>query len=284
MKGMKRGSTLQGFTLIELLIVIVILALLAAIVLPAFTSARESARRASCLSNSRQIGLAFLLYTQDNNRFLPAMTCDDCHGQGCATYFPGSRNWALAIYPYIKNGQVYVCPSDTDKAGMAYQNWRPMLLDAQWPGVTATSTNEELSRAFPLSYASNRYLSKTMEDRPGGMPDSSLGPGGRHLVTVKRPEKVFLFTELGAMKDGGLSVPDNFGGWYGDIPLNKPTPNLRFWPRGRRHLGGRIFAFCDGHAKFFKDPDVDPETTDYSKLRDVIYPALGVYTFASTRD
>jgi prepilin-type N-terminal cleavage/methylation domain-containing protein/prepilin-type processing-associated H-X9-DG protein len=95
-----------GFTLIELLVVIAIIAILAAILFPVFGRARENARRSSCLSNSKQIGLATLQYAQDYDERLPTNTS-------------GNVNLNVVLQPYIKSTQVFVCPSQTtytDKA------------------------------------------------------------------------------------------------------------------------------------------------------------------------
>ena len=91
----------EGFTLIELLVVIAIIALLAAILLPVFQSARERARQSSCSSNEKQIGLAIIQYEQDFDEMMPKDTC----GQ------PGS-NWAYLIYPYVKSKGVFNCPDN----------------------------------------------------------------------------------------------------------------------------------------------------------------------------
>lgn len=89
----------RGFTLIELLVVIAIIAILAAILFPVFARAREKARQTSCLSNLKQIGLGALMYAQDYDEILPS----------------GARQEAVAWYdiiqPYIKNKQIFVCPS-----------------------------------------------------------------------------------------------------------------------------------------------------------------------------
>jgi prepilin-type N-terminal cleavage/methylation domain-containing protein/prepilin-type processing-associated H-X9-DG protein len=113
----------RGFTLIELLVVIAIIAILASILFPVFGRARENARRSSCLSNMKQLGLGFMQYTQDYDERLPLAE----HGTPATggpgwiyyTVFP-ARDTAKAyrpdsgsLYPYIKSVQVYVCPSDT---------------------------------------------------------------------------------------------------------------------------------------------------------------------------
>jgi prepilin-type N-terminal cleavage/methylation domain-containing protein/prepilin-type processing-associated H-X9-DG protein len=116
----------QGFTLIELLVVIAIVGILAAILFPVFSRARESARRASCQSNMKQLALGFLQYTQDYNERLPggsAWRFPEAHAAGGANWVvvppdPGCTDSSPcqpdvgAIFPYIKNTQVYICPSD----------------------------------------------------------------------------------------------------------------------------------------------------------------------------
>ena len=100
---MKRSVFRRGFTLIELLIVISIIALLAAILFPVFSKARESARRASCQSNMKQIGLAFMLYTQDYDERVPCRSA--AIGSGTAAELD------LSLLPYTKSKQIFACPS-----------------------------------------------------------------------------------------------------------------------------------------------------------------------------
>ncbi len=90
-----------GFTLIELLVVIAIIAILAAILFPVFARAREKARQTSCLSNVKEIVLAGLMYMQDYDETLAI----GWENGGEPSY------WYPRWYPYIKNVQIFDCPS-----------------------------------------------------------------------------------------------------------------------------------------------------------------------------
>ena len=146
MKFTNKGA----FTLIELLVVIAIIAILAAILFPVFGRARENARRSSCQSNLKQIGLALEQYTQDFDERYPF-----------ADHSGGS--WRAVIQPYLKSTQVFRCPSNTanttqdsyaavvarwgDYAGAMNVNWigggiRPTSL-SQFPSPSTTLVTVE---------------------------------------------------------------------------------------------------------------------------------------------
>ena len=127
---MPRTNLKKGFTLIELLVVIAIIAILAAILFPAFARARENARKTACLSNLKQLGLGFEQYKQDYDGRFPGAgqfqkwTNDGHWVKGTAAasmtdsagaYTSGTANVENgALFPYVKSNQIYICPSIPD--------------------------------------------------------------------------------------------------------------------------------------------------------------------------
>jgi prepilin-type N-terminal cleavage/methylation domain-containing protein/prepilin-type processing-associated H-X9-DG protein len=158
----------RGFTLIELLVVIAIIAILAAMLFPVFARARESARKIQCLSNVKNIAMAFQLYFTDFDRYPPAehdpnvikfFTDKGCTTTpGCCTY-PTNVNpylrWQVCIDEYVKNRDIWRCPSAhwIHTAGSIYgqvnwfqelqNNWQLCACGDTWPpgwGGSATDT------------------------------------------------------------------------------------------------------------------------------------------------
>jgi prepilin-type N-terminal cleavage/methylation domain-containing protein len=112
----------RGFTLIELLVVIAIIAILAAILFPVFAKAREKARQTSCLSNLKQLALASLMYAQDYDEMMPGQYGTEGDPTPWSNWddpvnCPGG--WRIKILPYIKNAQIYQCPSVPSGPGLS---------------------------------------------------------------------------------------------------------------------------------------------------------------------
>jgi len=117
----------RGFTLIELLVVIAIIAILAAILFPVFARAREKARQTSCLSNMKQISLGIVMYAQDYDETMvrnATAVYDFEAPDGTPIHIvpQSAMLWMYLTYPYVKNVDIYNCPSYSDK-------WSPSAYD-----------------------------------------------------------------------------------------------------------------------------------------------------------
>lgn len=279
MHSLSRFRSQRAFTLIELLVVIAIIAILAAILFPVFAQAREAARKASCLSNMRQIGTATMMYTQDYDELFPQTgwqgpCTDPVTRRNGDAYFSGVFAFPMASAPYIKNWKVFSCPSDPDKGGWGKPRsycYEAQLLAVNMPGAYPGMRNTpgELEKVFPLSYAGNYFLNKAYLRR-GSMFDM-VG-----LFDMAAPAQLFYITDVGSFRGNGL----NFAGWYIAPGYGNSAAATGRWPRGKRHAEGRNWVFCDGHVKWVKDPPF-VDGSGRAKSQGVItaeYRKMGIYT------
>ncbi|MCW3060907.1 MAG: prepilin-type N-terminal cleavage/methylation domain [Capsulimonas sp.] len=189
-------QTRFGFTLIELLVVIAIVCILAALIFPAFASSRAKARQSVCASNLRQLGVAFTLYSDDNDQYFP-------HGGDAVDKNTGIWNTAEGgdfgndvqqmpaltdlLSPYIKSKEIWRCPSDSGgdfvDAGM---------------GAIPLSARPSYYEQFGLSYSYRTELGlkrKSISETAAYEPLPPYTPHGLSEINV-------LF--------------DNIGSWHGD--------------------------------------------------------------------
>jgi len=159
MNGARNLQKRKGFTLIELLVVIAIIAILAAILFPVFQKVRENARRTSCASNEKQIGLAFIQYQQDADEQTP----------GSAQWGYG---WAEKLQPFVKSAQVFQCPDDSH-------------------GID-TNTTAGAPQVTRISYAMNGNLRQNCSDHNGG---GGKFCGGSALSLFNAPSSTVLIVE-----------------------------------------------------------------------------------------
>ena len=220
-----------AFTLVELLVVIGIIALLIAILLPSLGRAREQSQRVACLSNLRQLGTAFVMYTNANRGSFPRPAVDMRFEDWI--YWHSGRNLDESrLTPYMSsngkfNPAFFRCPNDTE--------WQ--------------------TRAYKYSYSINEYIS---------------GYAGYNHPTlkfnqIKRPsEKILLIDESAVTVDDGCWAPQNYPFDGQNLLANRHDKKAEM--KKDKNAGRGNVLFADGHADFIQRKDsLDPMWHDPNK-------------------
>ncbi len=205
-----------GFTLIELLVVMAIISILAALLLPALSTAREMGRSAVCISNLRQLYLAAVLYTEDYDGWYPPAAADIMHAN--LQRWHGIRETLSApfdpakgpLYPYLQTGKIKEDPT-----------FKKFYQD---------------SGAFELGTGGYGYNSQYV----GGSPDNLEIPA--RVNQIRNPSQTIMFADSAFLSGGKLIeysfVTAPYWSW------GKADPSIHF-----RHRGKANIAFCDGHVE-----------------------------------
>ncbi len=195
-----------GFTLLELLVVLGILSLLTAILFPVFARAREKGRRTVCQSNLKQIALAVQQYVQDNSQM-----------------YPLENTWQNDVYTYIKNRQVYRCPSDQDEDMSTEQiiTGSPGSLEVSPVDYKYNWTRLNIVQSISLPLPPNNYR---------GINDSAIAS----------PATVWLNMDLGYETEDDVLQ-------YG--PEIDSSCGRSFYGSSQ-HSGGGNYSYLDGHVKW----------------------------------
>jgi len=240
----------KGFTLIELLVVIAIIAILAAILFPVFSRAREQARKTACLSNMKQLGTALTMYAQDWDETLPTWYWP------CWKLGPeGGLAWWEQLAPYTKNWQVFECPSSTSTERATI----PVCYPQKW---------NRPENGHPIDYGYNERIMNPIIPCGCGISKSQTAK----LAAIASPAETVVISDgrhavLGATWDEGtgihiyLAFTNPGPGW------NDPSSGLTCCPavihnldeatkRFSRHTGGSNLVFADGHAKWYAVPQL----------------------------
>jgi prepilin-type N-terminal cleavage/methylation domain-containing protein/prepilin-type processing-associated H-X9-DG protein len=233
----RRARLRFGFTLIELLVVIAIIVLLAALIFPVFSRARENAKRASCLSQMKQIGIGLLEYAQDYDETLPTMPSTDqgacntgsagvptrCSVAVNSTFLyadPNAyQNWIAEIQPYVKSWQLFKCPSaNTD-----------VYTKAKLPGYVPTGNSNN-------TYMVNGVLLQ-------------------RKISALQQVSTLIWAQDFAYASNLAIVRPVVNTYSPSMMLPLPaTTVMRTWLiPDPTHFNGLNLLYCDGHAKW-RDP------------------------------
>ena len=226
---MHRISRKSAFTLIELLVVIAIIAILAAILFPVFAQARAKARAISCLSNVRQVGLAYAMYVQDYDEISPVIyssstsagnVCSATDSTGCR------REWWNPLLPYVKNIELFYCPDRSDGTAANHTAWEQAQGIRKWSGFGYNWG--------PMMWRGGGLLGR---QQPSGLGSQSFLPGVP-LAAITEPAGTFAFGDTYDTPRATIGIAfaaDQFRGGSNSA---------------LRHTSGSFnYAFVDGHAK-----------------------------------
>lgn len=245
----------RAFTLIELLVVIAIIIILAAILFQVFERAREKANQAGCLSHTRQLGLAILMYAEDYDETLPWSW-----GAPGAEYPLDPPNavptWAELIYPYTKNLGVFGCPANLPN----FAEYRKRCLRGWFDCLPQPELVRRYAQYGASSYSANAYVLGWL----GANPNGAHGPGTvRSLGAIPQPAQAIALTEsisFGTVLrlPTGTTPAAAMHWWWAISDECWAYTEMRYsqetaaWSRLLLHNDGANYVMADGHSKWYR--------------------------------
>lgn len=253
LRSRSRGS---AFTLIELLVVIAIIAILAAILFPVFAQARNQARKATCISNLKQLALGHLMYVQDYDEQFAAW--DWGKNPTNSWNMPeGTGWWMNQTIPYLKNTGIHTCPNDTRSfsatGGSDSNGWGYAI------EVGSTRGGAAPPRYYQSSYGISEYL-------------VSIDNPWRKLARIQYPANTIMYSDgIGPL----INDWDECGNWPPFGPTRTWFANAgawgawgshtdyERWKNTVRHQDGAVIAYADGHAGYLPNKAWMTEKLDH---------------------
>lgn len=236
---------MTGFTLIELLVVIAIIAILAAILFPIFAQAREKARETSCESNMKQIGLAWLQYTQDYDETTPRCVYDAGREQAMFDAFPYMYGIDIGclLDPYTKSMQVWRCPSDSLSSPVTVIPTQGARFEGGFDNASYAYNYSYLERSTPLT-----STTQPANNQPVPLMMSQIHMPDTDLIIVEA------WDEADGSLDWLMDSPGDFG--------TRATGSLHFTQNPGQsqstaqigiagHMNGGNAIYADGHVKWY---------------------------------
>ena len=242
----------RAFTLIELLVVIAIIAILAAMLLPALAKAKDKAKAIRCTSNIRQVGLAFMMYANDNQDFLPPLNTGN--------YSAGTAVQGKWWFNILDQGGYVTASGQTNNV------WRcPAVQDQD---ITVTVYNY-----YGISWQCYGPVQDQASDSGGviryGTTSAGAMLGSMKLSGLKRTSQIWMMGDVGVPKQPGWGDTSPACGYNTEIVTFQPDPTVGWTkvspPRKQpacRHNSRAVFVACDGHTESWKWSDLRANLND----------------------
>ena len=216
---MKRLNA-SGFTLIELLVVIAIISILAGILFPVFSQARERARAIACMSNLNQLGKAIVMYSDDNNGRFPIALAENGIGPSWAGFTEGTSDRDVTkggLYSYVKSAEVFLCPTDpwARTLGLSYEFSGPLSIfpmgQVDAPSDTVMLVDANDAAANGARSQNGRFeVASTVADAFVIPPALGLAENtptdGLNMVHNHRANACYVDGHVGSVKEGALTA------------------------------------------------------------------------------